>query len=330
MPQLDGRTPTEFVTGSMPDILAYAMFNWYQPIWYHMPKAQFPYKKKVMGQWIGMADSCTDLMAYSIVTSTGLVIMRKSVWGVSKEELATDSVREQLTLLDEGIKIRIGNQIKNDKAARAAGYDQDEILDGLFNDKEDFIAELMEPELTTPEANDYTLEAYDEYLTAKVMFPHGGESARALVKTRKHDAMGRPIRKKAPGQLMLDTRMYEVEFPNGLTEAVMVNLIAENLYSQVDVEGHTFSVIKEIVDHHKDGHALSKDDGYLWMKLGQKRLKWMTRGWDLLCELGGQTTTWILLKDIKELMPVQVAEYAIANKLADEPAFVWWVRNVLC
>jgi hypothetical protein len=49
LPQLDGKTSTEFVLGSTPDILAYAMFNWYQPVWYHELEAQFPYKKKVMG-----------------------------------------------------------------------------------------------------------------------------------------------------------------------------------------------------------------------------------------------------------------------------------------
>ena len=40
-------------------------------------------------------------------------------------------------------------------------------------------------------------------------------------------------------------------------------------------------------------------------------------------------TTWIPLKDLKELMPVQVAEYAIANRIAKELAYAWWVRNVL-
>ena len=106
-----------------------------------------------------------------------------------------------------------------------------------------------------------------------IVLPHGGKLARANVTVRKHDAMGRPIGKKAPGQHMLDTRMYEVEFPDGLTEAIMANLIAENLYSQVDAKGHTFSVIKEIIDHCKDGYALSKDNGYLVTKSGQWKLE---------------------------------------------------------
>lgn len=31
------------------------------------------------------------------------------------------------------------------------------------------------------------------------------------------------------------------------------------------------------------------------------------------------------MKDLKESNPVEVAEYAVANKLVSEPAFSWWV-----
>jgi hypothetical protein len=35
------------------------------------------------------------------------------------------------------------------------------------------------------------------------------------------------------------------------------------------------------------------------------------------------------LRNIKESNPIQVAEYAVANKLVEEAAFAWWVPNVL-
>ena len=41
------------------------------------------------------------------------------------------------------------------------------------------------------------------------------------------------------------------------------------------------------------------------------------------------TTSWIPLKDLKESNPVQIAEYAVTNKIAEEPDFAWWVRHVL-
>jgi hypothetical protein len=40
-------------------------------------------------------------------------------------------------------------------------------------------------------------------------------------------------------------------------------------------------------------------------------------------------TTWKDLKDIKESDPVYLAEYAVANKLVEEPAFKWWVPYTL-
>jgi hypothetical protein len=36
------------------------------------------------------------------------------------------------------------------------------------------------------------------------------------------------------------------------------------------------------------------------------------------------------LVDFKEANPVELAEYAVANKLQDKPAFKWWVSLVLC
>ena len=35
------------------------------------------------------------------------------------------------------------------------------------------------------------------------------------------------------------------------------------------------------------------------------------------------------LKDLKNSNPVEVAEYAVANRVQDEPAFAWWVKTVL-
>ena len=38
---------------------------------------------------------------------------------------------------------------------------------------------------------------------------------------------------------------------------------------------------------------------------------------------------WVTLKDLKESYPVQLADYAIANGLQEEPAFAWWVPFVI-
>ena len=52
-------------------------------------------------------------------------------------------------------------------------------------------------------------------------------------------------------------------------------------------------------------------------------------GWQLLVEWKDETSTWVDLKDVKEANPIELAEYAVASQIDDEPAFAWWVPYVL-
>ena len=64
-------------------------------------------------------------------------------------------------------------------------------------------------------------------------------------------------------------------------------------------------------------------------KSGTKRRK-ETIGWEILEKWKDGSTTWVALKDFKESCPVQLAEYAVAARIADEPpAFAWWVPCTL-
>jgi ribosomal protein L31E len=104
------------------------------------------------------------------------------------------------------------------------------------------------------------------------------------------------------------------------------NTIAENLYSQVDQEGNSYAVLSGIVDHRKDSSAVHLDDARV---PGKNKLRRTTKGWQLLTEWKDGTSDWLPLADLKESYPVQVAEYAVNNKIASEPAFAWWVPHVL-
>ena len=57
-------------------------------------------------------------------------------------------------------------------------------------------------------------------------------------------------------------REYEVELQGGSTAQYTVNVIAENIFLQVDKEGQQYALLSEITDHKKDASALSKDEGY--------------------------------------------------------------------
>jgi len=231
-----------------------------------------------------------------------------------------------MTRVDVGIRSKIGDPVKD------KDVDENLICDFLLPPVDLFVEDdVVKPvveESTKQDADDYTKESYYEYLTAQILLPQGGEMTKAKVTGRNRDAEGLPMGRRNRNPL-LDSRLYEVEFPDGSTDAFTANIIAENMFSQVDDEGLAYSILDEVVDHRTNGHALSKDDGYFEDRNGKRHPRRTTKGWELEVEWRDGTTTWVPLKDLKEPNPVEVAEYAVANKLAEEPAFAWWIRKVL-
>jgi hypothetical protein len=62
---------------------------------------------------------------------------------------------------------------------------------------------------------------------------------------------------------MLDTRNYEIQFPDDHSDEYMANVIAENMYAQCDIEGRQFNLMTGIIDHKTDGHAVAPVDMYM-------------------------------------------------------------------
>ena len=48
------------------------------------------------------------------------------------------------------------------------------------------------------------------------------------------------------------------------------------------------------------------------------------KGWELKIGWADHSCSWMPIVDIKEAVPVKVAEYANANKIDTKPAFAWW------
>jgi hypothetical protein len=156
------------------------------------------------------------------------------------------------------------------------------------------------------------------------MLPRGGEMARAKVIGRTKNEDGLPMGKRHANPI-LDSRSYDVQFPDGSVEAYTTNLIAENLYSQIDAEGNSFEIFKGIVGHRSDERAIKLDDPSFLDKTRRQT----TIGWDVEVELEDGSTNFLPMKEVKESNPVELAEYAISAGIANEPAFAWWCRHVL-
>jgi hypothetical protein len=127
---------------------------------------------------------------------------------------------------------------------------------------------------------------------------------------------------------LLDTRVYEVSFPDGSTDDYAANVIAKNMYAQVDEEGRQFNTFEELVDHRQDENAVTDADAYVTIN-GKKHHKRTTQGWQLCVKWKDGPMSWEALKDLKEANPIKTAEYAVAHSLSSKPAFSWWVSHTL-
>mmetsp|Transcript_24915 Transcript_24915/g.59157 ORF Transcript_24915/g.59157 Transcript_24915/m.59157 type:complete len:877 (+) Transcript_24915:2272-4902(+) len=124
----------------------------------------------------------------------------------------------------------------------------------------------------------------------------------------------------------LATLVYNVQCWDGVVREYSANVIAECILNEADENGHFSCELESIVNHSRDGSAVKKEQ--LSTAQGSVHRK-TTKGWKLKVKWRDGSSEWIALSDLKESYPVQVADYAEANDIAEEPAFVWWVPYVL-
>jgi len=327
---LHGRTPYELVTGNTPDISEYISFSWYQPV-YYLDNTNFPEEKERIGRWIGVAHNIGQALCFWILPKSGAPIARTTVKAITAAEMQTDVVKEELIAYDNMINRKLGDQSISDsdlpfeigsadlqKALADADYEDD----GKYDPQE--------PEAERPDLDDLSEEVLDNLLSAEVVLPKDGLQFIGKVVGRKRDSNGELIG-RANSNPILDTRVYKVEFPDGTINEYSANILSEAIYSQVDPEGNRFLLLKEIVDHEKGPEALSLEDALVINQSGSrnKQRKYTSKGWSFKCPWADGSTSWELLRNLKDSNPLEVAEYVETQGLSHEPAFVWWVKDTL-
>jgi Reverse transcriptase (RNA-dependent DNA polymerase) len=326
---LHGRTPLEHVTGETPDISEWLDCAFYDFVWY---RDNAGLAEVQIGRWLGVSHHVGPAMSFWILTRTCAVISRTTVQRVTNLERQTEENKNLMQQFDADVNPRL-----NDEAHLLHGLGLDEpggwrMLP--FPEDHEFAQEheaAIADDVVRDADEDFTPEVYDDnYLNMEVALPTGaGDDVRAgRVTKRMRDASGNPVG-TAHDNPMLDTRLYEVTFVDGSTQALSANAIALNMFAQVDDEGRRHLLLKEISDHRKGTDAVLVADAMATTKSGTQHRRHTTKGWDLLVEWKDGSSNWLPLKDLKESYPVEIAEYSVANRISEEPAFAWWVPYVL-
>ena len=325
--RVDGGIPLQQVTGETVDISEYLDYGFYDHVRYR-DNAGLGVEK--IGRWLGHSEHVGGMLCSYVLQAKGSVVSRSSVQRITAVEKLDPSMQSNIKAYDDELnkylgerKFPIGDEDKPNPENWADLIENDEDFRQEFYQVYDDDG-LSETEEFTPEIAD------SMYVNMEIALPREGYGDMfATVKGRTKDTDGKPvgIAHKNP---ILDTRMFEVEFLDGHTESLAANAIAENMFAQVDQEGHRLKLLDEFLDHRFTGASV-QEVRYVTTKDGKRKLQepMSTNGCEILVQWRDGTQTWNKMKDIKEAYPVELAEYAVKAKIHERSQFVWWVKKVL-
>ena len=331
--QLQGSNPYTATFGEQGDISNLCQFAWYDWAYYYDESSvsKFPFPKAALCRVLGPAKNEGNEMAQWILKQNGKVVPRRTVVPLTPAQLAPSNEVEarKRADYDNAIRSKLGDSFTLPPAELTTAPDND-----FFDDFEPYFDEQESP-ILIPEADctDATgkpimqQSMMDTLIHSEVMLSQGEDFHMAKVISRAVDEKGRVIGNYNENPV-LNTLVYNVEFPDGEIKKYAANIIAENVLSQCDVDGHYTNLMEAIIDHKRDGSAVKMCDKYIKTKSGNK-LRQTTVGWQFLIKWKDGTKQWIPLKVLKESNPIEVAEYVTARNIEDEPAFAWWVPYTL-
>lgn len=337
--QLQGSNPYTATFGEEGDISNLCQYDWYDWVYFWDGSAKYPYPKLSLGRCLGPMKNEGNEMCQAILKQNGEIVPRRSCRPLNAGELALSNETEvrKRAEFNAAIKKKLGDSFSLPDSGRLLTPEQKEKLSNPHDDDTfDPFLGVEEPHLEIPEADcvDSTGKPIlqqslaDTLIHSEVLLPHGENLHMAKVLRRSMDKAGKVVGKPSDNPL-LNTLMYDVEFPDGNIKKYAANIIAENILVNCDSEGHYSSQMSCIVDHKCDGTAVKMEDKFIKSKNGQMKLRQTTIGWNFHIKWKDGTSDWVPLKILKESNPVDIAEYAVARGLEDEPAFAWWIPYTL-
>ena len=242
-----GEVPETLVSGETADISPFAEFEWYEWVRFLDTSVSFPEAKETLGRYLGPALGVGPAMTARILKKNGRVVHRSTYRHLNDIERESEQGKKERNEFDEELKEKLGHPLTVEHLK--------EIDEGLVTPTFELYSDEEETHHHTTDIDDVTPEYMDQYVGAEVTLPKGNSSVTGRVRGRKRDADGNLSGKANPNPI-LDTRTYEVEFPDGEVNEYSANVIAENMWSQCDAEGNQYLLLDAIVDFRKDDHAV--------------------------------------------------------------------------
>ena len=342
--ELNGSTPHSHLTGELTDISNICRFKWYEWVKFRRvgPTASYPFPSEQLGRCLGPARNRGNMMSQHVLIKNGSVLPIQTLRSLTPAEIENEKEKQMRDEFDKAIIKLYGDHNsppENWIRRRRKQGDDDLPEDSMFIDsgeshKRDDPNTLSFPyedndgvEHVMPDADD--IPDLDRMIGAEVVLPKDGTNRQTgKVIGRVLDENGKPIGdyNKDP---LLDTRVYEVMFPDGEVNQYSSNLVAEAIWAECDADGRRYQILDDIINHEKLPDALEPNEAYENGSGTTNKYMKTTKGWRILVQWKDGQQSWIPLKDIKDTYPILVAEYAKSVGIEKKAAFRWWVPHVI-
>ena len=315
------------LTNLKPDISQYASFGFYEWIW-HWDETE---KVKQLGRWLGVAENVGPIMTFWILNAKGNPIPRSTVIPLLDTELDSNLIQRKMQEFDYNIQAKFNSPnytIQQDPNIPVINVEESgRTLNETFTTRD-----LWEGDIQSipyePTCEEAAMEQLDEHIGQQVLIKKSDGPVMVKVASRYRDDAGNLVGAKH-NQPQLDTRIYNVEFPDGHYERYSANILSEALTESIDSNGYNTSFIKEICGYRVEPIALKRSNGYIQTKSGKMVPRITTKGWTVRVRWDDDSTTWVPMGLLKNAEPIMLAEYAKSMQIHLEPAFRWWVPHTL-
>eukprot|EP00957_Ditylum_brightwellii_P211726 15366514-Ditylum_brightwellii.AAC.2 len=203
------------------------------------------------------------------VTESGKLVSKISVHLVTMEEHLGDAVKWDIVTFDSALNQCLDNSnFSISYNIHLLKMDLEKIST-LIDDP----GEVKNEKETTPCESEYVnmvvdecpeedeKDAIDKYLSAKLILRHRtGHKCYDRV-TNQLQGFDNESTGQAHNDPLFGTQEYNIKFTEGTPACYQTNIIAENLFAQVDNEGHQYHGLAEITDYCKDAYAIHVSEG---------------------------------------------------------------------
>ena len=197
-------------------------------------------------------------MAQWILKANGQVVPRQTCRPLQVDELHSETLKRKRSIFDELIEKRWGTS----ESPVVQAYEDNDFVPYEDEDEEPRVLQDTEEPVDSVGRAISQQPSYDKIINAEVSLQLNDQMALGKVIRRATGPHGKTVGRYHDDP-RLNSMVYEVEFPDGQIKDYAANVIAENIITQVDLDGLSTTMLDAITDWQKDESAVEKAEKYL-------------------------------------------------------------------